>query len=110
ADVVEDAIRYATSGDVAAIIVEPVMGEGGIIPLPPGYLRRVREILDRYGILLVIDEVQSGLDAPGCCSPSRDTGSSPTSWPWPRAWRADSRWVPSSRARTSPMRSSPVST
>ena len=65
ADAVEDAIRYDTSGDVAAMIVEPVMGEGGIIPLPPGYLRRVREILDRYGILLVIDEVQSGFGRTG---------------------------------------------
>src|SRR5207302_6997156 len=65
ADAVEDAIRYDTSGDVAAMIVEPVMGEGGIIPLPPGYLRRVREILDRYGILPVIDEVQSGFGRTG---------------------------------------------
>ena len=65
ADSVEDAIRYDTSGDVAAMIVEPVMGEGGIIPLPPGYLRRVREILGRHEILLVVDEVQSGFGRTG---------------------------------------------
>jgi 4-aminobutyrate aminotransferase / (S)-3-amino-2-methylpropionate transaminase / 5-aminovalerate transaminase len=65
ADAVEDVIRYETSGDVAAMIVEPVLGEGGIIPLPPGYLARVKEILDRHGVLLVIDEVQSGFGRAG---------------------------------------------
>ncbi len=65
ADAVEDTIRYETSRDVAAFIVEPVMGEGGIIVLPPGYLARVKEILDRYGILLIADEVQSGFGRTG---------------------------------------------
>lgn len=65
ADAVEDTIQYQTSGDVAAFIVEPVMGEGGIIPLPEGYLARVKEILDRHGILLIVDEVQSGFGRTG---------------------------------------------
>ena len=65
ADAVEDTIRYETSGDVAAFIVEPVMGEGGIIVLPPGYRARVKEILDRHGILLIADEVQSGFGRTG---------------------------------------------
>ena len=65
ADAVEDTIRYETSDDVAAFIVEPVMGEGGIIVLPPGYLARVKEILDRHGILLIADEVQSGFGRTG---------------------------------------------
>lgn len=65
ADAVEDTIRTQTSGDVAAFVVEPVLGEGGIIPLPDGYLARVREILDRYGVLLIVDEVQTGFGRTG---------------------------------------------
>src|SRR5579883_1780163 len=65
AEAVEDVMRTQTSGDVAAFIVEPVLGEGGIIPLPAGYLARVKEILDRYGILLVVDEVQTGFGRTG---------------------------------------------
>lgn len=45
---------------VAAIIIEPVLGEGGFIPAPYPYLRGLRELCDRYGILLICDEVQSG--------------------------------------------------
>jgi 4-aminobutyrate aminotransferase len=65
ADAVEDTIRYETSDDVAAFIVEPVLGEAGIIVPPEGYLRRVKAILDRYGILLIADEVQSGFGRTG---------------------------------------------
>lgn len=65
AEAVEDVIQYQTSGDVAAFIVEPVLGEGGIIPLPAGYLKRVKEILERHGILLIVDEVQSGFGRTG---------------------------------------------
>jgi 4-aminobutyrate aminotransferase/(S)-3-amino-2-methylpropionate transaminase len=65
ADAVEDVIQYQTSGDVAAFIVEPVLGEAGLIPLPDGYLARVKEILDRYGILLIVDEVQTGFGRTG---------------------------------------------
>ncbi|HEY4035606.1 MAG TPA: aspartate aminotransferase family protein [Ktedonobacteraceae bacterium] len=65
ADAVEDTIRFQTSGDVAAFVVEPVLGEGGLIPLPEGYLARVKEILDRYGILLLVDEVQTGFGRTG---------------------------------------------
>jgi 4-aminobutyrate aminotransferase/(S)-3-amino-2-methylpropionate transaminase len=65
ADAVEETIRTQTSGDVAAFVVEPVLGEGGIIPLPDGYLARVREILERYGVLLIVDEVQTGFGRTG---------------------------------------------
>ncbi|KAH8107744.1 pyridoxal phosphate-dependent transferase [Cristinia sonorae] len=46
--------------DTAAIILEPVIGEGGYVPAPPEYLKGLREICDREGILLIVDEVQSG--------------------------------------------------
>ena len=45
---------------VACAVLEPVQGEGGFIPMPPDYPARLRELLDRHGILYVDDEVQSG--------------------------------------------------
>lgn len=45
---------------VAAVIIEPVMGEGGFVPAPAAYLRGLRELCDRHGILLICDEVQAG--------------------------------------------------
>jgi 4-aminobutyrate aminotransferase len=61
----ENVIRFHSSGDVAAFIMEPVMGEGGMIVPPPSYIRRVKEILDKYGILFIADEVQSGFGRTG---------------------------------------------
>jgi 4-aminobutyrate aminotransferase/4-aminobutyrate aminotransferase/(S)-3-amino-2-methylpropionate transaminase len=62
---IENVIRTATSGNVAALIAEPLQGNGGIITPPPEYFLRVREILDRFGILLIIDEVQTGFGRTG---------------------------------------------
>ncbi|NNE68884.1 MAG: aspartate aminotransferase family protein [Rhodothermales bacterium] len=53
-------LNMVSPDDVAAIILEPVQGEGGFAVAPPGYLRGLREICDRYGILMILDEVQSG--------------------------------------------------
>ena len=50
---------------VACAVLEPVQGEGGFIPMPPDYLRRLRELLDSHGILWVDDEVQSGAGRTG---------------------------------------------
>jgi 4-aminobutyrate aminotransferase / (S)-3-amino-2-methylpropionate transaminase / 5-aminovalerate transaminase len=61
----EDIIRFATAGDVAAFIAEPVMGEGGIIVPPPDYFREIKKVLDRHGILFICDEVQSGFGRTG---------------------------------------------
>ncbi len=50
---------------VAAIIVEPVSGEGGFIPFPDFYLRRLRELCDEHGIVMIVDEVQTGFGRTG---------------------------------------------
>ena len=51
--------------EVAGIIIEPIQGEGGYIVPPPGFFPRLREICNRYGILLIADEVQSGIGRTG---------------------------------------------
>lgn len=65
ANEVETVIKTATSGRVAALIAEPIQGNGGIITPPPGYFKRVKEILDHHNILLIIDEVQTGFGRTG---------------------------------------------
>jgi 4-aminobutyrate aminotransferase len=57
--------RESAPSDTAAIFIEPVLGEGGYVPVPSGYLERVRAICDKHGILLVVDEVQSGFGRTG---------------------------------------------
>ena len=57
ADSIEQVIEFEGPETVAAVFVEPVQNSGGCFPPPPGYLERVREICDRYGILMVSDEV-----------------------------------------------------
>lgn len=51
--------------EVAAIVVEPIQGEGGYVPAPKGFLKGLRRICDEHGILLVFDEVQSGMGRTG---------------------------------------------
>ena len=53
------------SGDVAAVMLEPVQGEGGVMPAAPGFLREVRALCDRHGALLVLDEIQCGMGRSG---------------------------------------------
>lgn len=65
AEYLEDVIKFNTYGDVAAFVAEPVMGEGGIIPPPQLYFKKVKEILEHYNILLFIDEVQTGFARTG---------------------------------------------
>lgn len=52
-------------GNTAAIIVEPIQGETGVIPAPEGFLRAVRELCDEHGILMIVDEVQTGVGRTG---------------------------------------------
>ncbi len=61
-----DALDAAmANGDVAAVLLEPVQGEGGVMPAAPGYLSGVRALCDRHGALLALDEIQCGMGRTG---------------------------------------------
>ncbi|MGC4094250.1 MAG: acetylornithine transaminase [Polyangiaceae bacterium] len=59
------AVADSMAADVAAILVEPVQGEGGVLPAPPGFLRELRRLCDEHGSLLVADEIQTGVGRTG---------------------------------------------
>lgn len=69
-----NALEKAIDKDTAAFIVEPLQGEGGIIVSQNGYLTKVREICDKHGILLGIDEIQTGVGRTGTFLASRKEG------------------------------------
>jgi 4-aminobutyrate aminotransferase len=57
--------RIVDPEEVAAIVIEPIQGEGGYVPAPPEFLRELEKLCRRHGILLVVDEVQSGMGRTG---------------------------------------------
>lgn len=62
----QETLKHRIPGDeIAAIIIEPFLGEGGYSPAPPAFLKGLRELCDRHGILLIFDEVQSGMGRTG---------------------------------------------
>lgn len=60
-----DALEKAVTGETAAIMLEPIQGEGGVKVPPPGYLPGVRSLCDSRGVLLIFDEVQTGMGRTG---------------------------------------------
>lgn len=59
------ALSAAVGPDCAAVFLEPCLGEGGVVPAPPGYLKAARAACDESGALLVLDEIQSGIGRTG---------------------------------------------
>ena len=60
-----EALEWAITPNTVAFLVEPIQGEGGIIVPSAGYLKKVREICDRHNVLLILDEIQTGLGRTG---------------------------------------------
>ena len=77
AKMVDDIVNYSTAGNVAEFIAEPVMGEAGIVVPPREYFSEVKKVLDRYGILFIADEVQTGFARTGKMFASEHYGVSP---------------------------------
>lgn len=60
-----DDLRRAVDGSVAAVLIEPIQGEGGVHPAPAGYLAAIRALCDETGALMIVDEIQTGLARTG---------------------------------------------
>ena len=60
-----EALRASVDASVAAVIIEPIQGEGGVNPAPEGYLQGVRDICDEVGALMILDEIQTGFARTG---------------------------------------------
>jgi len=69
-----EALERAIGPDVAALFVEPIKGEAGVIDLPEGYLEAAREITARHGVLLILDEIQTGAGRTGSWFAFQKTG------------------------------------
>ena len=71
------ALEAAIGPETAAILVEPVQGEGGVRPVPPQCLRGLRELCDKHGLLLIFDEVQTGVGRSGAFFAHQRAGVTP---------------------------------
>jgi len=72
-----DELAGAVTDDTAAVFLEPIMGEGGVVVPPAGYLAAAREITSRHGALLVLDEVQTGVGRTGAFFAHQHDGITP---------------------------------
>ncbi|WP_168583739.1 acetylornithine transaminase [Gephyromycinifex aptenodytis] len=73
----EAALRAALDDQVGAVILEPIQGEGGVVPAPPGYLQSARELTREHGALLVLDEIQTGIGRTGTWFAFQQAGITP---------------------------------
>lgn len=82
----EEAFATVVSAEhVAAVIIEPVLGEGGFVPAPAAYLQGLRSVCDRHGILLICDEVQSGFGRTGAWAAYSHAGIVPDLSTWAKS-------------------------
>jgi len=72
-----DAVRAAITGRTCAIMCEPLQGEGGVLPLDPAYLQAIRSLCDERGLLLIFDEVQTGMGRTGTLFAYEQVGVTP---------------------------------
>jgi acetylornithine/N-succinyldiaminopimelate aminotransferase len=72
-----DAVKKAIGPATAGILIEPVMGEGGVRVVPNGFLRALRELCDKHGLLLIFDEIQTGFGRTGDLFAYMHTGVTP---------------------------------
>lgn len=72
-----EALEAAVTDETAAVFLEPIMGEGGVVVPPPGYLAKAREITSAHGALLVLDEVQTGVGRTGTFYAHQNDGITP---------------------------------
>jgi acetylornithine/N-succinyldiaminopimelate aminotransferase len=80
-----DAVKRAVGAETAAIIIEPLMGEGGVRVIEPAFLRALRELCDQHGLMLIFDEVQSGMGRTGDLFAYQRTGVTPDIMPLAKA-------------------------
>jgi acetylornithine/N-succinyldiaminopimelate aminotransferase len=72
-----DAVKKAITNETAAILIEPLMGEGGVRVVPHTFLRALRELCDKHGLLLIFDEIQTGFCRTGDLFAYQHTGVTP---------------------------------
>ncbi len=81
-----EAVTAAISSRTCAVIVEPIIGEGGVIPADPAFLQALRTLCDRHHATLIFDEVQTAPGVPAISTPTSITTSSRTFSPAPKGW------------------------
>jgi acetylornithine/N-succinyldiaminopimelate aminotransferase len=72
-----EAVKRAIGSETAAIMIEPLMGEGGVRIVPPSFLKALRELCDEHDLMLIFDEVQSGMGRTGILFAHQRTGVTP---------------------------------
>lgn len=78
-------VNTVPAQNTAAVIIEPVLGEGGFIPAPAAYLRGLRQVCNRHGVLLIFDEVQSGFGRTGRWAAYEHAGVTPDLSTWAKS-------------------------
>lgn len=81
----EALVTMVAADEVAAVILEPIQGEGGFVPAPQAYLQGLRKICDETGILMILDEVQSGFGRTGAWAAYEHYGVVPDLSTWAKA-------------------------